>query len=293
MKAASWNWKEFAGALGGTFLFAFAVNVFIVPQDLYNGNLLGISQLLRTLVLFLFPVHFPFDIAGIISYLLNIPMLILAYVALSRSVFVKTVVCVTLQTVFLTLIPIPATPVLNDELAGCVIGGLVAGYGCGLVLRFHFTGGGTDVLGLVLTKRYTSFSVGKLSIVINIFVYSICALTQNIETAIYSIIYAVATSLVIDRVHSENICSEATIFCPSETDAQEIVRYLVDTLHRTATRWEGVGGYSGSNVHIIYTVVSQYELRFLERYLKHNHRQAFLVKQHNVGITGHFEKYLL
>ncbi len=273
----------------GAFLFACAVNVFIVPQSLYNGSMLGISQLLRTLIIHISGWQPQIELAGIICYILNIPMLVLAYVALSRQTFVKTILGSTAMSLFLTVVPGPATPIIADRLTSCIIGGLVAGYGCGLMLRAHYNGGGTDVIGLVLTKKYASFSVGKITIAINVLVYTVCAVTQNLETAVYSIIYTVVTYVVVDYVHSENVCSQATIFCIREEDRQAIVRYLVDTLNRTATSLEGSGG----DVHVILTVVSQYELGMLERYLKHNHSQVFLVKTNRVGIFGRFEKKLI
>ena len=77
-----WNMKELFSAILGCFIFSFAVNIFIVPNSLYNGGILGIAQLIRSLLSNY--ISFSFDIAGIISFLINIPLLILAYKFISK-----------------------------------------------------------------------------------------------------------------------------------------------------------------------------------------------------------------
>ena len=97
------------------------------------------------------------------------------------------------------IIPIPATPVIDDYLTSCIIGGIVAGTGTGLVLRGRSSGGGQDIIGLCCTKKYPGFSVGRINILMNIFVYMICLFMFNIEIVIYSLIYTTILSIAIDR----------------------------------------------------------------------------------------------
>ncbi len=61
--------------LAGSFLFCAGLNWFIVPLGLYNGGTVGISQIIRTLL----DLNVDFDIAGILNFLLNIPLLMLAF----------------------------------------------------------------------------------------------------------------------------------------------------------------------------------------------------------------------
>ena len=74
-----WNFKKFASATLGEILLCFGLNVFIVPMGLYTGGLLGISQLIRTLILNIFHLNVSFEIAGLINFLFNIPLFIIAY----------------------------------------------------------------------------------------------------------------------------------------------------------------------------------------------------------------------
>ena len=104
--------KRLVLAVLGTLIFAAGMNLFIVPLNLYSGGFLGIGQIVRTLLVDYAHVPIPsnIDIAGIILYIINIPLLVLAYRSLGRWFFVSTIICVTFQTVFLTFIPSPVPP---------------------------------------------------------------------------------------------------------------------------------------------------------------------------------------
>ena len=137
--------KQITGLLysvcGGV-LFAAGVNLFITPLDLYNGGFMGIAQLIRTFLTS--ALHLSFgqtDIAGIIYFIVNLPLLYLAWSKMGRGFFFRTVVTVIVETAALTFIPVPERSLIDDRLTSCVIGGLVAGFGTGLVLRGGSSGG--------------------------------------------------------------------------------------------------------------------------------------------------------
>lgn len=88
----------------GGFLFAVGLNLFIVPLDLYSGGVIGMAQIIRTVLAQYAHMDFgQLDIAGIINFLMNVPLFILAYRSISRKFFVKTLLCVLTQTVAFTI----------------------------------------------------------------------------------------------------------------------------------------------------------------------------------------------
>lgn len=131
-----------------------------LSRGLYNGGTVGISQIIRTLLQSRLALPAGFDIAGILNLILNIPLLALAFLQFGRPLFLKTVYSVLTQTAFFSLIAIPSVPILSDRLTACIIGGLLAGAGVGLTLRAGGSGGGNDIIGLYMAKKYESFSVG-------------------------------------------------------------------------------------------------------------------------------------
>ena len=92
------------GILGGTLLYSLGMNLFVVPAGLYTGGIMGLSQLLRTFLLRATGWTPAIDIAGLINYAINLPMLLLAWRRLDHRVVLKTLLSVTGTTIFLSLV---------------------------------------------------------------------------------------------------------------------------------------------------------------------------------------------
>ena len=166
------RWLRLLAAVLGEFIAALALNLFIVPLNLYSGGLLGFCQLFRTLLQNY--VHLTVDIAGILYFLMNIPILLVAYKTLGRALVLKTMVCTVSYSLFYSIIPIPSAPIVDDYLTACLLGGILVGVSSGLVLTCGGSGGGLDIVGLCLSKRGSRFTVGKFSLTFNFFLYAAC-----------------------------------------------------------------------------------------------------------------------
>lgn len=284
-------WERNAMVIVGMLLFSMGINFFIVPAQLYNGGVLGISQIIRTILTTYLSLSFGgTDIAGIINLILNIPLFVLAYCSIGRNFFWRTVICVISQTIFLSVLPIPATPFVKDALTASMMGGILAGTGIGVALRFGGSSGGMDIVGMFFTKKYKNFSVGKVSLTVNAIVYGICALLFGIPTAIYSIIYSAVSMLMTDRAHTQNINTEVMIFSKKEPKA--ILDYIVTQFKRDATWWEAKGGYTEGKTYMVLTVLSKYESEHLKRALKEIDDKAFVVAKEGMHVVGKYEKHL-
>ena len=277
-------------AFAGTCIFAIAVKLLIVPLGLYNGGSLGFAQIIRTLLIDYAHINLlnKVDLAGIIYFIINVPLLVLAYKGVGKSFFTKTLIAVISQTTFLTLIPSPATPIIDDTLAACLIGGIVSGYGIGLALRAGGSTGGHDIVGVYLAKTHTNFKVGRVAIIVNFVVYSICALMFEIDVFIYSVIYATVSSLIIDRVHYQNIMVSVMIF----TKVEGLQLPIMQKLNRGVTYWTGSGAYTNESTHVLVTAVSKYEVSSLKKIVHELDPHAFTILSENTSIDGNFVKKL-
>ena len=290
-KIFNWNLKDLVKAITGCILYAIAINIFIVPNSLYNGGILGISQLLRTIITTSLDLNLNFDIAGLINFAINIPLFFIAYKFISKTFFSRTLVCVACSTLFLTLIPIPEKALIEDLLTNVLIGGILCGLGSGRILSSHGSGGGTDIIGIAISMKNRKLSVGKIGATINMFIYVICGVLYGIPTMIYSIIYAVIGSLVVDHTHEQNVVSYVMIF--TKKIPETISEYIKQELNRDATIWEGTGAYDKTKTYICYSALSKYEVQKLERHLKELDSEAFMIKNEGVGVDGNFQKYLV
>ena len=285
-----WKWQQACAAIAGCLLYAIGLNLFIVPNHLYSGGVLGISQLIRSLIVNVSGFNFPFDIAGIINFLFNFPLLLLAYKKISKTFFRRTLVCIIFETIFFCVIPIPDNLIVGEILTNVLIGGIICGLGGGLILSAASSGGGTDIIGVVLSMKSKKLSVGKIGVTINIIIYSICGYLYGIPTMIYSIIFSLINSLVVDHSHKQNICSYAIIF--TKKDPHDMIDFILHEFERDATYWEGKGGFNDRKTYIVYSALSKYEVERLERHLPEFDTEAFMVKSEGIGINGNFKKYL-
>lgn len=276
-------------AILGSLMFAFGLNVFITPLSLYNGGFMGISQLIRTLIVNVFHVSFgQTDIAGIIYFMINIPLIYMAWSKMGKEFFGRSIITIIIQTAALTFLPVPASPIIDDYLTACVIGGIIAGTGSGMILRGGSSGGGQDILGIYFSKKFPGFSVGKVSIIINFFVYGACLLMFNIEIVIYSLIYGVVYSIACDRVHIQNINMSVMIF----TKKLGISRAIIEQTGRGVTNWDGAGAYTNQTSYILFVVISKYEVSQLKRIVRSIDPNAFMIFTEGCSVSGNFEKRL-
>lgn len=277
------------GCIIGSILYAVGINLFVVPTGLYSGGIMGLCQVIRTLLTEYFHLNFgTMDIAGIIYYLINIPIFVVAYKKLGRKFFVKTVISVTVSTICISLIP--PTVIVEDAMAACVVGGILSGAGVGIILRMGSSGGGMDVIGVLLTKWKREFGVGKINLLVNLGLYAICFFLFDVEIVVYSVIYAAVYSVALDKVHIQNINVEVNII--SKADTKQLEAEILDELGRGITKWNTEGAYTHEQSHILYVLLSKYEVNRLKALVYKHDPGAFLVVNEGVSVAGNFLKKL-
>ena len=248
------------------------------------------AQLLR--LFFVNVLHVPvlpgLDVVGILYFLLNLPLLIVSYKVVDKEFCITSVVSITLCSVALGIMPIPEEPIFNDYLTACLIGGVVAGTGAGMVLRAGSSQGGQDIIGVIVSVLNPNHSVGKISIMINIGVYIICLFLFNIEIVAYSLIYTTVLAIALDRVHIQNINMEAMIF----TKKPGVEEAIMKELKRGVTNWTGTGAYTKETSNVIITIISKYEVNKLLDIVKSVDSDAFVIVTEGAHIYGNFEKKL-
>ncbi len=281
--------KRTLACIVASLMYAIGVNLFVVPAQLYSGGLMGICQVIRTLLVEYLHMNFhSFDIAGIIYYIINVPIFVIAFTRMGRKFFAKTLVTVTAMTVFLSVVPI--VPVVDDTVAACVVGGIISGAGIGIILRMASSGGGLDVVGVLLTKWRRDFSVGKVYLIVNLSLYVICLFLFDIEIVVYSVIFASVHSLAIDKVHIQNINVEANII--TKLNNVDLEKAIMEEIGRGLTKWTTLGAYTYEQSHMLYITLSKYEVSRLKAVVHKYDPNAFIVINEGVTVDGNFLKKL-
>ena len=289
-KAYHTSWLQVVVLLLVSALAAFTTNYFIVPNGLYNGGLLGLCQVIRTLLATKLGLRFEnIDLAGILYLLANIPLLILAWRSMGKVFVFKLILCTVAQSVLMTLIPVPEKPILDDLLTTCLIAGILNGLAVGIMMTCGGSSGGMDTFWMFLSKK-KGFTVGKSGIVFNICLYLLCLVLFDTKTVIYSSIFSVLTSVFIDKVHQQNITAQALIVTKSESD--EIPEAIMHATARGVTFWEGKGAYTGDDVRVLCVCLSKYEIETLQNAVHAIDPHAFISIQEGVHTIGNFKHHL-
>ena len=282
------EWGKILLAVVGSAIYAVGLNLFLTPCGLFTGGLVGFSQLFRSLILWATGIeHPPFDFAGIIYYVINIPLVFLSLTFLDKRFFVKSLIISTSYTVFLSIIPIYG--LLSDTITSCLVGGVLAGLGTGLVLTCGCCGGGLEVLAMYMAQKKRNVSVGQFNLAVNAVLFILCGILFDLPTMVYSILSTVFQSVALDKAYQQGVDTQMLIF--TKADARELDEFILKTLHRGITRWDGIGVYTGETVHVMCVCLSKYEVRGLQQKLQEFDPKVFFIIQEGVRMSSNFERH--
>lgn len=273
-------------AVLASFIYSAAMNLFVVPVGMYSGGLIGICQVIRTLLVEHLGLSANIDIASIIYFLLNLPLLYFAWHDVSHMFFVKTIISVAMMTVSLAFIPVRAV-LPDDVLASVLVGGLVCGAMMGIVLRSGGSGGGFDIVGVLMILRRKEAGVGQLTLFVNAILFATCFYVFGVRVVIYSMLFTFVYSFALDKMHSQNINVEAKIITKK---GKEIEAEIFRQMGRGVTEWASVGAYTGQGSTMLYVLMSKYEIAQLRSLAKKIDPSAFIVISSNVRVYGNFLK---
>lgn len=163
--------------------------------------------------------------------------------------------------------------ITDDLLLATVFGGIILGTGVGIVLKNEGSLDGTEIMSLVLSKKF-GLSVGEIIMAFNIFIYFGAGLVFGWNKAMYSVLTYFIAYRVIDIV-LEGLNSSKSVRIISDK-AYEIGQELIDRFEISVTYLKGVGGYSKTEKTIIYCVVSRLEMAKLKEVVKEFDPGAFI-----------------
>jgi uncharacterized membrane-anchored protein YitT (DUF2179 family) len=285
--SAKW-FRDYSLIVIGAFILAVGFVFFISPHRIVPGGVYGIAIVVHYMTVGMFsfwPDGFPIGLFGLI---LNVPLTIAGIKILGPRFGVKTVVGFVLSSVFMDMITYMRAdgdaPLVADVLLSCVFGGVLVGFGLGLIFKARATSGGSDIIAMIIAK-YTRIQLGQLMIYVDstIVLLSLVAF-KDWQIPLYSWVVIYITGKAIDLVLEGSDYNKALIII-SEKDEEIKNKILVD-LERGGTFLKGTGMYTGNDKHIIFTVVSRREVAILEEYINSIDPRAFITVMDTHEILG-------
>ncbi|MBQ3819010.1 YitT family protein, partial [bacterium] len=161
----------------GPFIAGFALETFLVPNNIIDGGIVGISIILSYLTKYNL---------GLLIFLLNIPFFFLAFNKIGKKFVIQTFYAVGMLALAINVFSIHPLFSTQDLLLSTVFGGIILGLGVGTVLKYEGSLDGTEILSLVLSKKF-GFSVGEIIMTFNVFIYTVAGFVFDWERAMYAV----------------------------------------------------------------------------------------------------------
>jgi uncharacterized membrane-anchored protein YitT (DUF2179 family) len=229
----------------GAFILASGFVFFIDPHRIAPGGVYGIGIIVHHLTKGLFswaPQGLPIGTVGLI---LNVPLTIIGIKILGPRFGVKTVIGFILTSIFIDAqhYLFGYEPLVDDVLLSSVFGGVLIGFGLGLIFKSKATSGGSDIIAMIIAK-YTRLPLGQLMIYVDSAIVLIAlAAFQDWKIPLYSWIVIYITGKVIDMT-IQGVSYDKTLFIISDK-YDDIREKLIVDLDRGGTLINAIGMYKG------------------------------------------------
>lgn len=252
----------------GASLAALSIERLLVPNQIIDGGVIGVSLILDYLI----PDDWSFFNFATLVILLNAPFMYFGYKQIGKTFMFSSIVGIICLAVaerfFHHFKPLTTQPILAT-----VFGGLALGLGVGLVIRHGGSLDGTEILGILLTKKLP-FSVGEFVMFMNVFIFSWAAFVFGMEQAMYSVMTYYIAFKTIDMVIEGLDETRAALIVSDRY--KEISDAILHRLGRGTTKLLGKGGYTDEQKEVIYAVVTRLEVTKLKAIVNEIDPDAFI-----------------
>ena len=276
------NSIKFTLIILGILFYALGLKWFVYPSNILPAGFTGLSILLQKLFNSKLGVFLPITfynmslnlIPAIISFrYVGKKFTVISFIILFGFSFISDY--------------IPTINLTNDPLIASIFGGILCGFGASLWFRCGVSGGGTDFVAMTLS---TKFHIQSFSYIMafNIVLIIIQGLLYGWDFAFYSIIYQYVSTQTINLLYRHY--EARTVFIIT-SKPNEVANSIIEKTGHSSTMFKGIGSFSKQEKTMLYTIVTQPEIRRLTNIVKKCDPQAFINVMKSNEIQGNF-KYL-
>ena len=257
----------------GCVIAAVGFNVFLKPNQIASGGMVGISLMVKQL----------FNIEpAITQWGGNIPLFFVGLFLLGKKYTLRTIFGSLILPLFIFFTRNLHAVTLNP-LLGAIYGGLLAGIGLGLVFKSNGSTGGTSIIANVINK-YAGISLGNSQGLIDASVIIAAAFVFDGEKALYAIISLFITSKAIDLIQLGFSGSKVAFVVSNESEI--IKEYVLKNLDRGITKLSGFGGYTEEERTILMVVMDKSQVNRFKDLVKSIDPKAFVIISDTHEVLG-------
>ena len=258
----------------GAFIVAIALEMFLLPNKIIDGGVIGISMMASYLT--------DWNL-GLLILVINTPFILLAYKALGKKFVINTFFAVGMLSVATNLVS-QFHHITEDLLLVTIFGGILLGLGVGLILKNNASLDGTEMVSIMLTRKLKIVSVGELLMFINLFIYACAGFVFEWDRAFYSILTYYIASKTIDSV-LEGLNKAKSVRIVSDY-SKDIGAAIMKELDTSVTYVKTVGGYSRQEKILTFCVVNKFDVPKLKDVVHDVDPKAFIVTEDVHEVEG-------
>lgn len=261
----------------GCFIVALSYNIFIAPNDLVPGGVGGIAVIVNNL----------FNVQNSTTiFILNIFLLLLSCFLLGKEKTKASILGSIIFPVFVKLTEHANIWIQIDTskvLLSAIFGGIMFGFGAGLIFKAGFTTGGTDIINQIISK-YANISMGKSMLCSDGLIVLSSGLFFGFNSMLYSIMILYSISLMADKVML-GISDNKMFYIITEKE-DEIKDFILKYLHHGVTIFKAKGGYKRKSENVLMTVLPTKDFYKLKEGIKEIDEEAFFIVTDSYELFG-------
>lgn len=270
--------RDYALLTLATLIMSVGIYFFKFPNHFSTGGVSGLSIILGELV--------PSLSAGAFVFIINQALLLLGFLFLGKSFGVRTAYVSLLMSAAIwgleVLVPL-TEPMTTQPLLELVFSVTLPAIGSAILFNMQASSGGTDIIAMLL-KRKTSINIGNCLLMVDFLITVAACFVFGMETGLFSILGLALKSVIVDMVLENIKVHKCCQIITSKPD--EIVGFIVDDLHRGATRIKGEGAFTHEDKTVILTVVNRHQAVLLRRQAKAIDPSCFILITNTTEIIG-------
>lgn len=276
------RWREagsFFCILLGSVIIAVNINTFVEQGNLVPGGFNGLSKLIQRVGWKFFQMRIPFTLLNIVFN--AVPAMCAFRLVGKKFTYLS---CFSLLTVSLLVDRLPVIPITGDILLISVFGGIINGLGASLILNNNACGGGTDFIAMSLSAKYkvTTFNYMLLFSAVIIL---ISGAIFGMDKALYSIIFQFCSTQVINTFYKKY--KKKTLLIITDNPAA-VSADLFEITNHSSTILKGVGSYSAAKKYLIYTVLSDRDVKRMKKQIREQYPDTFVNVINSSDVVGNF-----
>ena len=259
----------------GTMITGFAIGAFLTPNKVVGGGASGISTI----------IYHTFGIQpGLSFFIINIVFLLLGLTVLGKKFILKTLLGITLLSLFTQIFSF--FPIYTENLIlATVFGGILYGFGIGMSFAAGASTGGTDIIGRIIQTKVPYMPIGKMLLIVDGIIIIISFFVfRDIELILFGVLTLFVSSYSIDLIISKlNVSNIAFVITDK---GKEISEKLVATSPRGVTLIDVKGVYTGSEKQMLFCALKESESEAFQKKILEIDETAFIVFSMSQRIKG-------